>query len=74
MTASRRDLVQEICFNVIIAAELTFYNEPYWISVLTVGAGELAVMVISYIFFILIKRNRVFMRAIKANQNLDCKF
>lgn len=64
-----------VVFNAfIIAAELSFYNEPYWLSVLTVGAGELAVMVLGYIFFILIKRSKMFMHAIKANQNLDCKF
>ena len=68
-------IIFPVVFNAfIIAAELTFYNEPYWLSVLTVGAGELAVMVLGYIFFMLIKRSKTFMHAIKANQNLDCKF
>ena len=65
MTTSRRDLIHEICFNAMIAA---LY------AVLTVGVGELAVMVLGYIFFILIKRSKMFMHAFEANQNLDCKF
>ena len=65
-----------VLFNAFIVAwELTFFGEPYWLSVLTVGLGELVVMVISYIIFILIiKRNKEFLRVIKADQNLDYKF
>ena len=61
-----------IIFNAfIIGWELTFFNEPYWMSVLTVGLGELAVMVVGYIIFTLIRQSKGFMNAIKANQNLD---
>ena len=46
MEKSNKDIIQEICFNALIAAT----------------------------YAILIKRSKPFMRAIKANQNLDVKF
>ena len=58
----------------IVAGVLTSIGEPYWMSVLTVGAGELAVMTFAYILFMLLKRNKYFLSSIKANQNLDFKF
>ena len=58
----------------IVAAELTTIGEPYWMSVLTVGLGELAVMTVAYIIFMLLKRNKMFFTSIHANQNLDYKF
>ena len=61
-----------VIFNAFIVGwELTFFNEPYWMSVLTVGLGELAVMIIGCIFFTFIRQNKGFLKAIKANQNLD---
>ena len=63
-----------VIFNAfIIGWELTFFNEPYWMSVLTVGLGELAVMIIGYIFFTFIRQSKSFLKAIKANQNLDSR-
>lgn len=63
-----------VIFNAfIIGWELTFFNEPYWLSVLTVGLGELAVMIVGYIFFTFIRQSRGFLKAIKANQNLDSR-
>ena len=58
----------------IIAWELSYFGEPYWFSVLTVGAGELAVMIGGYIMFMLLKHNKGFMKAIRATQNTDFKF
>ena len=58
----------------IIAWELMFFGEPYWMSVLTVGLGELGVMILAYIFFILIRKSKQFMRVIHAEQNIDFKF
>lgn len=58
----------------IIAWELSFFSEPFWFSALTVGAGELAVMIAGYIIFMLLKRNQGFMKAIRATQNIDFKF
>ena len=58
----------------IVAGVLTTIGEPYWLSVLTVGAGELAVMAVGYIFFMLIKKNKGFFVKIRATQNLDFKF
>ena len=55
----------------IIAWELTFFDAPYWMSVLTISLGELAVMIIGYIFFTSIRQSKGFLKAIKANQNLD---
>ena len=56
----------------IVAWELTFFGEPYWLSVLTVSLGELTVMVGGYLLFILvIKRNKGFLHIIKADQNIE---
>ena len=63
-----------VIFNAFIVAwELTFFGEPYWLSVATVGAGELAVMIVAYIIFTSIRQSKSFLRAIKANQNLDSR-
>ena len=58
----------------IVAAELTTIGEPYWLSVLTVGAGELAVMIAGYIIFMLLKRRKSFFDLIKATRNTEFKF
>ena len=57
----------------IVAWELTFFGEPYWLSVATVSLGELAVMVVAYIFFTSITQSKGFLKAIQANQNLDSR-
>ena len=57
----------------IIAWELTFFGEPYWLSVATVSLGELVVMVVAYIIFTSLRQSKGFLRAIKANQNLDSR-
>ena len=57
----------------IIAWELSFFAEPFWFSALTVGLGELAVMIGGYIIFMILKRNKTFFRVIRANQNLEFK-
>lgn len=59
----------------IVAAELTImFEEPYFISALQVGLGELAVMAVGYIIFFLLRKNMAFHKAIGSNQNLDFKF
>ena len=58
----------------IVAAELTTLGEPYWLSVLTVGAGELAVMVVAYIIYMILKRKQGFFTLIRATRNLNFKF
>ena len=74
-----KHLVVAACFPVIanafiIAWELSFFGEPYWMSALTVGLGELGVMVLAYIFFILIRKSKSFLKAIHAEQNTEFKF
>ena len=49
-------------------------GEPFWISVLSVSLGELAVMAVGYIFFMIMKRRKGFFEAMLLNQNLDFKF
>lgn len=49
----------------IVAGVLTVIGKPYWMSVLTMGAGELAVMTFAYILFMLLKRNKKFLSSIK---------
>ena len=59
----------------IVGFELwKFLGLPFWISVAEVAAGEFAVMVIGYIFFMLIKRRKGFFDTIRANQNLEFKW
>ena len=43
-------------------------------AILTVGLGELGVMIIAYIFFFFISKSKSFMKVIHANQNIDFKF
>ena len=75
-----KHLVVAIAFPVIFNAfivvwELTFFGEPYWLSVLTVGIGELVVMILGYILYMTIaKRNKAFLKILKADQNLEFKF
>ena len=58
----------------IIGAELYFVlHEPFWLSVLTVGLGECAVLILGYILFRNIGKKKWFLEFIKANQNLDFK-
>ena len=59
----------------IVAFELNWLlGEPFWISVLSVSLGELTVMLVGYIFFMIIKRRKGFLESIGLNQNLDFKF
>lgn len=60
----------------IVAAELYYFLQaPFWMCVLTVGAGELAVMIVGYILFMVLRRTRKnFGDIIRANQNIDFKW
>jgi uncharacterized membrane protein len=58
----------------IVAWELTFFGEPFWFSTLTVAAGELVVMIVGYVAFMFIKKNKSFFKAINATQNIEYKF
>lgn len=45
----------------IIGAELYFiHGLPFWLSALTVGLGELVVMLIGYFIFTILRKNRFF--------------
>lgn len=67
--------IAPIIFNAfIIGIELHFLlGEPLWLAIGFVALGEAAVMVLGYIVFQLLKKNKMFMTVIKANQNLDFK-
>lgn len=58
----------------IVAGVLTSIGEPYWMSVLTVGAGEAIVMVVSYIIFMCFRKRENLWLKLGANQNIDFKF
>ena len=58
----------------IVGGELYLYGSPFWFNVAWVALGELVVMVIGYILFILLKRYKRFFKAISATQNIDFKF
>lgn len=66
-------LIPVVCNAFIVAGVLTSIGEPYWMSVLTVGLGELGVMAISYIIMMMLRKNRGFFERIHANQNIDFK-
>ena len=68
-------IVFPIVFNAFIVGwELYIFGEPFWFSVGFVALGEAAIMVISYIIMMILKNNKGFLKAIKANQNLEVKF
>ena len=58
----------------IVGFELYLLGEPFWLSSLTVAAGELAVLIVGYIFFLIMKRRPMFFKVINAKQNVDYKF
>lgn len=58
----------------IVGFELYLIGQPLWFSIGMVALGELGVMIIGYILMILIKRNKNFLKAIRATQNVDFKF
>lgn len=52
----------------VVGAELYFVlNEPFWFSCLTVGLGELVVMVASYLIILAIMRRNFFKDLLKPN-------
>ena len=63
-----------VCNAFIVSVVLTTIGEPYWMSVLTVGLGELAVMTVAYIIFMILRRNKNLFLRLRFNQNLDFKF
>ena len=58
----------------IIGFELYLLGEPFWMSCLTVALGELAVLIVGYIFFMIIKCRKNFFKLIRATQNTEFKF
>lgn len=67
----QRDIVVNA---LIVGFELYLTGEPFWFSCLTVGLGELAVMIVGYIIFMLLKRNKMFFEEIRADRNIELKF
>ncbi len=49
-------------------------GELFWISVGTVALGELAVLVVGYVVFTILKHNQTFLKLIRAQQNIDFKW
>jgi len=49
-------------------------QQPFWISVAQVALGELGVMVVAYIIFILLRKRKDFQMIVNASQNVDFKF
>ncbi len=60
----------------VVGAELYFMlQEPFWLSVLFVGIGEIiAVTVLGYALFMIIGRQEGILKAIHAKQNLEFKW
>ena len=66
-----------VVFNAfIVAAELHFIlEEGFWFSVAFVGLGEfIAVCIIGYALFMILKGNEGAMNSLEANRNLDVKW
>ena len=61
-----------VIFNaIIVGIELSIvFKTPFWLNALTVGLGEFVVILIGIFTFHLLKKNVVFMKMIKANQNI----
>lgn len=54
---------------IVVGAELYFIlGFPFWLSALTVGIGELAVMLVGYAIFIMLKKNKNFTNIIMATR------
>lgn len=51
-----------------------FLSLLFWISVGEVAIDEFLAMIVGYIFYIIIKRRKVFFDGIKANQNIAFKW
>lgn len=60
----------------VVGTELyILLQEPFWINVGLVAAGEaIAVIIIGYIFFILLGKKEFFRKAIRANRNFHFKW
>lgn len=75
-----KHLLVAISFPVIVNALLValelliVFNEPFLLSVLTVGLGELVVMIVGYIIFMAFKKKKAHYKFLRFNQNLDFKF
>lgn len=65
-----------IIFNAfIVGFELWWLlGEPFWVAVGWVALGELVVMVVGYIIFMLLRKRKDFLKTLGAKQNLDFKF
>ena len=70
------NLFLAVAFNAfIVGAELYFLlGEGFWLSVASVAIGEAAVLLVGDIIFFFLRKNEGFMKAIKANRNLEYKF
>lgn len=59
---------------IVISIELLVaYNEPVWLSILTVGAGELVVITIvgCPLFRFVLQKNKIFMQAIGSRKSIN---
>lgn len=67
--------IAPIVFNaVIIGLELHFLlEEPLWVAMGFVALGEFVVMIVGYIVFFALRKNKKLFELMKANQNLDFK-
>ena len=75
MNAKTSEMIREMTFNAtLVAGELYIIGEPYWWSFLRATVGELVVMIIAYIVFFTLRKNKTFFEAIRANQNTEFKF
>lgn len=75
-----KHLIVAISFPVIINALLVglelyiVFTESFLFSALTVGLGELVVMIVGYIIFMIGKKKKSYFTFLRFNQNLDFKF
>lgn len=68
-------LIPVVVNGFVVGFELfQFLDAPFWASAGSVALGELAVMVVGYIFFIAIKKNTNLFELIRRNQNESFKF
>lgn len=59
----------------IVGFELyMFLGEPFWLSTAQVAIGETAVMIVSYIFYMIMRKRPTFYELINAKQNIEFKW
>ncbi|MDR1698077.1 MAG: QueT transporter family protein [Erysipelotrichaceae bacterium] len=69
-------LIYPVLINGFVVGLMLYFlfEAPFWLSFAGVCAGEAVVMIIGYVVFMLLKKNRAFFKTIGATRMTDFKF